>query len=199
MDFSGAGELLCAQASYSQEDAARAPKQHSIKVETRLDPAKEMSEEQAKNILSVIKREARMPPILGSQDPWKTGKLVITLNVRFLPIRLGEGLPESVVTIISEPSDVRPARLIYGELHGGKYKALWDSPWFEGGSIEFVDVNGDGERKYSLKSETAGANSVNVELVVFDRKGRELSRQELCGSFDSVSSCGRRMPYYWCQ
>jgi hypothetical protein len=179
---------------YSQEDAARAPKQHSIKVETRLDPAKEMSEEQAKDILNVIKREARMPPIFGSQDPWKMERLVITLNVRFLLIRLGEGLPESVVTIISEPSDIRPARLIYGELQSGKYKALWDSPWFESGSIDFVDVNGDGEKEILIKSETAGANSVNVGLVVFDRKGRELSRQELCGSLDSVPAVGAACP-----
>jgi len=44
------------------------------------------------------------------------------------------------------------------------------------------------------KSETAGATPVNVELVVFDRKGRELSRQELCGSFDSVPPVGAACP-----
>ncbi len=179
---------------YSREEAARAPKQHSINVETHLEPAQEMPEVQAKDILNTIKREARMPPIFGSIDSWKTEKLVITLSVRFFPIRLGEGLPESVVTIINEPSDLRPARLIYGELQGGKYKALWDSPWFKSGSIEFVDVNGDGEKEILIRSETAGANSVNVGLVVFDRKGRELSRQELCGSLDSVPPVGAACP-----
>jgi hypothetical protein len=84
--------------------------------------------------------------------------------------------------------------LVYGELQGGKYKALWDSPWFKSGAIEFVDVNGDGEKEILIKSETAGANSVSVELVVFDRKGRELSRQELCGSLDSVPPLGEACP-----
>jgi len=66
---------------YSQEDAARAPKQHSIKVETRLDPAKEMSEEQAKNILSVIKREARCLPFLDPKIPGRPESSLLPLTL----------------------------------------------------------------------------------------------------------------------
>jgi hypothetical protein len=65
-------------------------------------------------------------------------------------------------------------------MRDGKYELLWDSPLFNvSGGISFGDVDGDGWQDIIIES-WRGGNQVYPGLVIFDRAGRELTRQEKC-------------------
>jgi hypothetical protein len=72
-------------------------------------------------------------------------------------------------------------RLVYGEIQGGQYRILWDSPFIKtSGHLEFEDVNGDGLPEILVWAERRGANQAYPELTIFDLKGNELTRGK-CG------------------
>jgi len=73
-------------------------------------------------------------------------------------------------------------RIVYGEMRDGKYQVLWDSPLLNAhGQLGLADVNGDGWDELLWQSETCGAKNCSQEdLVIFDKEGHEITRQEKC-------------------
>jgi hypothetical protein len=84
---------------------------------------------------------------------------------------------EAVVAVWGEEQGAR--RLIYGEVEGGVYRPLWDSPHVPGEwlMMGYRDVNGDGTEEIVLQSRIGGAGR-DLTLVIFDLKGREITRQQ---------------------
>jgi TPR repeat len=79
------------------------------------------------------------------------------------------------------------ARLVYGELHNDTYVMLWDSPLFNvlHGNIYFQDVNGDNSKEIVVESSTYGNKEYPI-LAIFDKSGREITRQKQCDTRDSA-------------
>jgi hypothetical protein len=77
--------------------------------------------------------------------------------------------------------------LVYGELRGRDYTILWDSPLLNvlHGDIYFEDVNGDGSKEIVVESSTYGNHEYPI-LVIFDKNGREITRQKKCDTSDSA-------------
>jgi hypothetical protein len=90
---------------------------------------------------------------------------------------------ESVVACINARPTFSTARLVYGELRNGKYVLLSDSPLFNilHGDIQFADVNGNGIKEIVIASTNYG-NWEYPMYVVFDKNGRELTRQKKCNT-----------------
>jgi hypothetical protein len=84
---------------------------------------------------------------------------------------------ESVVAVWGV--DFGPRRVIYGEIEDGVYRPLWDSPHVPGAwlMMGYRDVDGDGTEEIILQSRYGGAGR-DLLLVIFDSKGREITRQD---------------------
>lgn len=95
-------------------------------------------------------------------------------------MRLSRTSDESILAWINQLPDGSVGRFVYGEIRGDKYVALWDSPLFNGvGNPEFQDVNGDGVKEIVMQSHLCGIGCED-KLIIFDRNGRELTRQQNC-------------------
>ena len=101
---------------------------------------------------------------------------------RFYRVKLQPNTPDSVITLMEYWPSGSAGRMIYGEMRDGKYQMLGDSPLLNGhGQLDLADVNGDGWDELVWRSDTCGAqNCAPEELVIFDREGRELTRQAKC-------------------
>lgn len=133
-----------------------------------------------------ILEQARMIPFAVSQGPAdgfpNKGAVDADLNVAIWTGQLKRSEPaESVVAVINAKPLFSTARLVYGELRGGKLVMLWDSPLFNffNGDLYFRDVNGDGTYELAIESENYG-NWEYPMFVIFDKDGREISRQRKC-------------------
>jgi hypothetical protein len=74
-------------------------------------------------------------------------------------------------------------RLVYGEIRGSTYTTLWDSPLFNSnGQIYFKDMNRDRWLEIVIKSSEYCVNHCPEEIVIFDKGGRELTRQKECAT-----------------
>ena len=141
-----------------------------------------------------ILEQARMIPLpvtYGSEhgSPNK-GAVDADLNVAIWTGQLKRSEPTvSVVAVINAKPLFSTARLVYGELRGGKCIVFWDSPLFNffNGDLYFRDVNGDGTYEMPIESENYG-NWEYPMLVIFDRNGREITRQKKCDTSIAVDA-----------
>jgi len=115
----------------------------------------------------------RLPAREGSAGAVEVGQLLV-LDAH----RLSRS-SESVIGLLGEALGEK--RLIYGEIHGGRYRALWDAPILQGGilGLSYEDVDGDGSLEMCFTGDLAGQRSYRT-LAIFDRSGNELTRQESC-------------------
>jgi tetratricopeptide (TPR) repeat protein len=116
------------------------------------------------------------------------GAIDTSLNIALWEGQLGPDGDKSVVAVVNGQPIFSTARLVYGELRGGKYQILWDSPLFNllHANIYFRDVNNDGAKEIVIESTTYGNQEYPI-LVIFDKEGREITRQRKC---DTLSGTG---------
>lgn len=168
-----------------------------IKVEPKVESVENISEEEARSLLPRILKSARTIPLAPSQAlspadltangmpqraPGADDEVEVGPYFRFYKAKLQPNAPDSVIVLMEDwPAGVA-ARIVYGEMREGKYQVLWDSPLMNGhGQLELADVNGDGWDELLWHSETCGVrNCWPEELVIFDKEGREITRQEKC-------------------
>lgn len=161
-----------------------------VRATLKVRPAEGLPEAQAQAIASRILREARTIPLYTPEEPQTDGAVSIEVKLGFHVTRLRPGAPPTVLALLDQLPDSTAGRLVYGEMRNGKYELLWDSPLFNAnGGISFEDVDGDGWQEIVIES-LRGGNHVYPGLVIFDRAGRELTRQSKCETlnegFDEV-------------
>ncbi len=156
------------------------------KIETKVEAGDDnISEGEAQSLAPEVLKFARMIHLGPIPDQTtKDGEVDLEVRLRFYKTKLGLDAPESVITIIDQPSLLEEGRLVYGEMRDGKYIMLWDSPLLNSrGGFDFEDVNGDGSKEIVWRSATCSAqNCAPRQLVVFDKNGREITRQEDCNT-----------------
>src|SRR5208283_705 len=168
-----------------------------IKFEPKIESVDNISEPDARALLPEILKSARTIPLRPSQAlspaqltalgkpqraPGADDEVEVGPYFRFYKAKLQPNAPDSVIALMEDwPAGVA-GRIIYGEMRDGKYQMLWDSPLVNGhGQLELADVNGDGWDELLWHSETCGARNCSpVELVIFDKEGHEITRQEKC-------------------
>jgi hypothetical protein len=168
-----------------------------IKIEPKIESVDGISEVEARNLLPEILKFARTVPLAPSQAlspaeltannmpqraPGADDEVEVGPYFRFYKVKLQPKAPDSVVALMEDWPSGSAGRIIYGEMRDGKYQMLWDSPLLNGhGRLDLADVNGDGWDELLWRSDTCGAqNCAPEELVIFDREGRELTRQGKC-------------------
>lgn len=142
-----------------------------------------LSDEEREAISNVILREARTVPLVTPMAPGRDGETATIEVMLWLDShRLAPGSAESVVGILGESGGA--GRLIYGEMREGKYEILWDSPLFSTGflGLSYQDMDGDGTEEIVVGADEVMGGGPNKmgQLSVWDRKGREITRQEPC-------------------
>ena len=146
---------------------------------------------EASGIVKNLLKEARLIPLPLSRLPEagypNKGEVDVDLNIAVWIGELGRGNQRSVVACINGRPLFSTARLVYGELRNDKYVMLWDSPLFNvlHGNIYFLDVNGDNSKEIIVESSTYGNKQYPI-LVIFDKSGREITRQKQCDTKDSA-------------
>lgn len=147
--------------------------------------------DEAPEIGKAILDRARMIPFavaMANNAGFPTpGAVDTNLNIAMWVGQLGPDKDKSVVAVINGRSIFSTARLVYGEMRGGRYVMLWDSPLFSvlHGNIYFQDVNGDGNKEIVIESTTYGNQQYPI-MVIFDRNGREITRQTKCDTKTSA-------------
>jgi Tetratricopeptide repeat len=141
---------------------------------------------EAPEIANEILKWARMVPFNVSMSDDKgfpvAGAVDTDLNIAVWVGKLGHSeTNESVVAVVNGQPNYTTARIVYGELRDGKYVMLWDSPLFNvlHGNVYFQNVNGDAWREIVVESSTYGNKEYPI-LAIFDRNGREITRQKKC-------------------
>jgi hypothetical protein len=141
------------------------------------NPSKSEREAIAKAVL----RDARTIPLVAPSVP-DTGTDTATMSLSMLiDVRtLAKGRAESVVALLYQHGGV--GRLVYGEIHNGKYRAIWDSPLFLTASpkMGYRDVDGDGVEDVVLGNASGEREYRKERLIVWTSQGHELTRQRLC-------------------
>ena len=160
----------------------------SVKIHTDVEVEQDgdISESEAKLLAPTILEQARMISLRPMNDPINNGVVDLDVRLRFYQLKLAPDAPESVITVIDQPSLFDVGRIVYGEMRGGQYQMLWDSPLFNSrGGVHFEEVNGDGWKEIVWESATCGAQECSPQqLVVFDKDGREITRQPHCNTKD---------------
>lgn len=149
------------------------------------------ADELAKQILE----QARMIPLAVSQGPQdgfpNKGAVDADLNIALWQGNLGPRDEQTVVACINARgrTTFATARLVYGVLRDGRYVILWDSPLFNvlHGDISFRDLHADGNQEVVIESTNWG-NKEYPMLVIFDRNGREITRQKKCDTTVSADA-----------
>jgi TPR repeat len=134
-----------------------------------------------------ILEQARMIPLAVSQGPPdgfpNKGSVDAELNIALWQGNLGPRDEQTVLACVNARgrTTFATARLVYGVLRDGQYVMLWDSPLFNvlHGDISFRDLHADGNQEVVIKSTNWG-NKEYPMLVIFDRNGREITRQKKC-------------------
>ena len=168
-----------------------------IKIEPKVESLDNISEAEARNLLPEILKSARTVPFAPSQAlspaeltannmpqraPGADDEVEVGPYFRFYKAKLQPKAPDSVVALMEDWPSGSAGRIIYGEMRDGKYQMLWDSPLLNGhGQLSLADVNVDGWEQLLWRSDRCGAQNCSPEeLVIFDREGRELTRQPKC-------------------
>jgi hypothetical protein len=173
-----------------------------IAFEPKVESLDNISEAEARALLPEILKSARTVPLAPSQAlspaeltannmpqraPGADDEVEVGPYFRFYKAKLQPNAPDSVITLMEDWPSGSAGRIIYGEIRDWKYQVLWDSPLLNGhGQLNLADVNGDGWDELLWRSDTCGAQNCSPEeLVIFDREGRELTRQQKC-DIDSI-------------
>jgi len=168
-----------------------------IKIEPKIESVDEISEAEARALLPEILKSARTVPVAPVQTlspaelagqgmpqraPGADDEVEVGPYFRFYKAKLQPNAPDSVIALMEDWPSGAAGRIIYGEMRDGKYQVLWDSPLLNPhGQLELADVNGDGWTELLWHSDTCGAHSCSPEeLVIFDKEGHEITRQEKC-------------------
>lgn len=155
-----------------------------VRATLEVRPVEGLPEAQAEAIASRILKEARTIPLYTPEEPQTDGAVTIKVKLGFHVTRLKPGAPATILALLDQLPSSTAGRLVYGEMRNGKYEPLWDSPLFNAnGGISFEDVDGDGWQEIVVES-WRGGNHVYPGLVIFDRTGRELTRQTKCGTLN---------------
>jgi len=152
-----------------------------IAITVKVKPAEGMSQELASQIGDQLLKRARLIPL--DADFNKEGTVLLQLNIHLYDLRLSSTSPtRSIIAWVNQLPDGGSGRFVYGEMQDEKYVMLWDSPLFlDVGNPDFEDVNGDGTTEIVMPSHLCG-NGCEDRLVIFDKDGRELTRQQNCGA-----------------
>lgn len=155
-------------------------KWRQVKISRVVKPAEGMTQEEANDVARMILERARLIPL--DVDFNKTGTVLLELNVFLYQVRLSPASPLSILAWMNQLPNGSAGRFVYGEIQADKYVTLWDSPLFNGvGNPQFEDVDGDGIKEIVMQSHLCG-NGCEDKLVIFDRNGRELTRQQNCSA-----------------
>jgi hypothetical protein len=151
----------------------------AVKLFTKVEAHEGISQAEAQSLVPEILKSARTIPMY--LIPGNKGLADGEVDLEFYKVRLHPGAPESAITLIRGAAYLVD-RLVYGEMHAGKYHVLWDSPLLSPhGALGFHDLYGDGWKEIVWDDRLPGGVSLGAEqLVVFDKEGREISRQEPC-------------------
>jgi tetratricopeptide repeat protein len=153
---------------------------NTIVIVSKVEPSQDLPPTEAGEIGKQIFQRARLIPLEVSLLPAGPQQLHLQISVRLLVGKPATDGSRPVVGWINGLQAFSIGRLVYGELRDGKYKILWDSPLFDSrGLVYLKDVNGDGLPEIVIQSQDCG-NSCTDEIVIFDKDGRELTRQKEC-------------------
>jgi hypothetical protein len=138
-----------------------------------------LTDSEQAQVASVIFANTRTTPLITPFVAEADGKTAtVEYPLRLVAVNLTPQV-ESVIGILGQPGAA--ARLVYGEMHDGRYEALWDSPVFSGLLLQmgFEDLNGDGVKEILLQA-NYGIEMNGMLFSALDRRGRELTRQADC-------------------
>jgi hypothetical protein len=159
--------------------------QHRIKIVPKVSASEDLSKEEVQDITKKIFQGARIGPL--GLSPADVGHKEIVLNFDFLirVAELAENSPSAIVAQIVDRSSYRAQRLVYGEERKGAYEVLWDSPLVNNSAgVDFEDVDGDGIKEIVMRGELHDAKKFNPRIVIFNKDGKELTRQADCDGSD---------------
>jgi tetratricopeptide repeat protein len=182
---------------FSQSPYRERQRWKRIKIEPKIESVDDISEAEARALLPEILKSARTIPLVPSQAlspadltahgmpqraPGADDEVEVGPYFRFYKAKLQPNAPDSVVALMEDWPSGTAGRIIYGEIRDGKYHVLWDSPLLNGhGQLNLADVNDDGWEELLWRSDTCGVrNCFPEELVIFDKEGREITRQQRC-------------------
>jgi hypothetical protein len=166
-----------------------------IRIETKVEVEEGISEAEARALVPEILKYARTVPLepqafspQGTDTSGVTSGISagneeaeIDLRFRFSKIKLKPDFADSIIVVIDNWPFLTAGRLVYGELHDGKYEMLWDSPLLNArGTVSFGDINGDGVDEIVWNSTECGTHCGVQEVVVLDKVGHEITRQREC-------------------
>jgi hypothetical protein len=150
-----------------------------IRIAAQIRPAEGMSQNQANAIGRNILERARLIPL--DVDYTKEGTVAVQLNIYLYQVRLSSASPTSIIAWVNQLPNGSVGRFVRGEMREGDYLMLWDFPLFsDKGNPDFDDVNGDEIAEIVMQSHLCG-NGCEELLSIFDKDGRELTRQNNCG------------------
>jgi hypothetical protein len=149
----------------------------SMKIVPAVRPSPEISKGLVGEIERQVLQHARLIPLEVSLVPVKGNEIEIKINMYILVGRLAANGAKPIVAWINGLPTFLTGRLVYGEIRNDQLTMLWDSPLFNSyGQVYFQDVNGDGWQEIVIQSQDCG-NQCSDAIVVFDKSGRELTRQ----------------------
>jgi hypothetical protein len=158
---------------------------HRIKIVPRVSATEDLSKEEIQDITKKIFQGARIGPLGVSPAEVGHKEIVLNFDVLIRVAELAENSPSAIVAQIVDRSSYRAQRLVYGEERKGAYEVLWDSPLMNNSAgVDFEDVDGDGIKEIVMRGELHDAKKINARIVIFNREGKELTRQADCDRTD---------------
>ncbi len=152
-----------------------------IKIAVQIRPAEGMDQKEADDIGREVLERARLIPLDADFNKEDEDIDSLQLNIYLYEAHLSPSSPTSVLAWVNQLPDASAGRFVYGEIRDGRYVMLWDSPLFsDAGNPGFQDVNGDGIEEIVMQTHVCG-NECSDLLSIFDKGGRELTRQNNCG------------------
>jgi len=143
-------------------------------------PSPDISSTESQEIGRQAFLRARLVPVEVSLLPPGSTEIKIEINAFVLVGTVEPNGDRPVVTWINGLQTFLTGRLVYGVIRNNNYTMLWDSPLFNSrGQVYFKDVNGDQSLEIVIQSQNCG-NDCSDEVVIFDKNGRELTRQKQC-------------------
>jgi hypothetical protein len=137
---------------------------------------RQLSTAEREAITAIVYRDARTSPVVARHTTadGDTASIDISLSLDVQELRRGT---ESVIGVWGQDRGI--ARLVYGEIHEGRFTLLWDSPLLKAffWGLGYEDLDGDGVKEIIFRSDLSRDGRF---YSVFDTAGRELSRQPNC-------------------
>jgi hypothetical protein len=151
-----------------------------ITIGPAIRPSPEISPSLSQEIGNQGLAMARLIPIEVSLLPPGITEVNVGINAFVLVGTAEPNGDRPVVTWINGLPQFLTGRIVYGVIRNDSYTMLWDSPLFNSrGQVFFKDVRGGRSLDIVIQSQNCG-NHCSDELVIFDKNGRELTRQKQC-------------------